>query len=157
MKHLFFILVLIPFVEIFTFIKVGQVIGAMTAISITIISAIVGIYLVKQEANNEQIKAIKKMNSGEAPVKEAISGIYLLIAGILLLIPGLVSDFIGVMLLIPVFRNYFIENTISRLNYETNGKKERTTIIIKGKNFKHKYHKDYIDAEFSEKKYHNDN
>ncbi|MCV6599848.1 MAG: FxsA family protein [Alphaproteobacteria bacterium] len=157
MQHLFFILILIPFVEIFTFIKVGQLIGAMTAISITIVSAIIGIYLVKQEANNEQIKAIKKMNSGKAPVKEAISGLYLLIAGILLLIPGLVSDFIGVILLIPIFRNYFIKNTISRLNSEINTKTERTTIIINGKNFKHKYHKDYVDAEFSEKNHHNDN
>jgi UPF0716 protein FxsA len=154
MKILFAILLAI-FVEIFTFIKVGTAIGAMTAISITILSAIIGLSLVRKASDKEQIKALHKMQEGKTPVKETLSGLCLLFAGILLLIPGLITDAFGALLLIPFIRHIFISHAISKFDTFTKNhtmKAESVHVTIKGKKFSH--NKDIIEGEFVE---HNDN
>ncbi len=149
------LLILVPFVEIFTFIKVGAAIGAMTAISITILSAIIGLYLVRSESDKEQLKALHKIQEGKTPVKESLSSLCLVIAGILLLTPGLVTDFIGALLLLPFVRTWFINRAIAKFTKFASGQtknSESVHVVINGKKFSHK--KNIIDGEFIE---HNDN
>lgn len=147
MKILFTILLMI-FVEIFTFIKVGGLIGAMTTISITILSAIIGVSLVKSAASKEQMKAIHKIQEGEAPVKETLSGLCLLFAGVLLLLPGLVSDFLGAILLIPFARHLLIKQTLRNFSNmkKTSTKSEFVNIQIRGKKFRHRHDDKTIDG-----------
>jgi UPF0716 protein FxsA len=146
------------FVEIFIFIQVGSLIGAMTAIMLTILSAAIGVSLVKSQASNEQMKAIHKMQEGKSPMKESLSSLCLLFAGVLLLLPGLVTDAIGALLLIPFLRNFFIGHALGKIENimkNTTSEMQSAKIVIKGKPFKHKHSDETIDGVFTE--LHNDN
>jgi len=153
-------LLLIPFIEIFTFIKVGALIGAMPAILITILSTIIGLYLVKTQASSEHMKAISKMNAGVAPVQETMAGLYLLLAGVMLLIPGLVTDFFGAMLLIPWIRNsltrsFFKKMSNVNVNSSYPSRYSFTHVSIKGKKVHSSKKDDVVDGVIL--KEHNDN
>ena len=160
MKIIFAIL-LIVFVEIYTFIQVGALIGAMSAIMLTILSAMIGISLVKSQSNKEQMKALQKMQEGKSPMKESLSSVCLLIAGFLLLTPGLITDVLGALLLIPFVRSFFINHSMSKLEAFINKAATSSNthngahIFIKGKPFNHTHDDETIDGVCKE--VHNDN
>ena len=97
-------LVVIPAVEIATFIRVGHVIGALPTILLTLFTAALGIVLVRLQGFVALSDLQRAMLEGRAPFTEMLSGALLLLAGILLLIPGFVTDAIGFLLLVPPLR-----------------------------------------------------
>ncbi len=97
-------LVVIPAVEITTFIHVGGRIGALPTIVLTILTAGLGIALVRMQGIIAMADVQRAMLSGRAPFIEMLSGALLALAGVLLLIPGFVTDAIGFLLLIPPLR-----------------------------------------------------
>ena len=97
-------LVVIPVVEIYTFIAVGGRIGALPTILLTLFTAALGIFLVRLQGFVAMADVQRAMLQGRAPFVEMLSGALLLIAGILLLIPGFVTDAIGFALLVPPLR-----------------------------------------------------
>lgn len=94
----------IPVVEIYFLIQVGEVIGALWTVFLVVLTAIIGVQLLKQQGLSTLMKAQQKMQSGTLPAAEMIEGIALIIAGAFLLTPGFFTDFIGFLLLIPVTR-----------------------------------------------------
>ena len=97
-------LVVIPAVEIAAFIRVGNVIGALPTILLTIFTAALGIVLVRMQGFFALAELQRAMVEGRAPFTEMLAGALLLLAGILLLIPGFVTDAVGFLLLIPPLR-----------------------------------------------------
>ena len=98
------LLVVIPTVEIYTFIAVGGRIGALPTVLLTLFTAALGIFLVRLQGFGVMTDVQRAMLQGRAPLAEMLSGALLLIAGILLLIPGFVTDAIGFVLLVPPLR-----------------------------------------------------
>ena len=96
--------VVIPAVEIATFIQVGGRIGALPTIMLTIFTAVLGVALVRMQGIIALADIERAMARGRAPFVEMLSGALLLLAGILLLIPGFVTDGIGFALLVPPLR-----------------------------------------------------
>jgi UPF0716 protein FxsA len=105
LQFLFLIFILVPIVEIMVFIQVGDVIGLGSTIVMVILTAIVGVNLLKQQGLKTWSNIQQKLAQGQAPALEMASAAQLLFAGGLLLTPGFVTDAIGFALVVPQIRN----------------------------------------------------
>ncbi len=94
----------IPLVEIYLFIKVGAVIGALNTILLIVVTAVVGVALLRQQGVSTLNKVQGQMAQGELPAVGMLEGMMLFFAGALLLTPGFFTDAIGFALLIPALR-----------------------------------------------------
>lgn len=101
---LFLLFVLIPVVELSVLIRVGEVLGTWTTIGLVLFTAVVGVSLVRSQGLSTLMQVQQKLTRGEAPGQEIVEGMMLAMAGVLLVIPGFVTDFIGLLLLTPLTR-----------------------------------------------------
>jgi len=104
-----FLFLLIPLIEIYVLIQVGSVIGAGWTIALVVLTAVIGVQLLRQQGLSTMMRAQNKLNSGEVPALEMLEGLALLIAGALLLTPGFFTDAIGFALLLPPTRRALIK------------------------------------------------
>ena len=109
MNSLFILIIGIPLLEIFLFIKVGSYIGAFNTISLIIITAFVGIFYARYEGFNTMKSGISQLMRNEIPIYEMISGATLAFAAILLILPGFATDLLGFLLIFPPTRKIFIK------------------------------------------------
>ena len=133
MNTVFILIIAIPLIEIFLFIKVGSYIGAFNTISLILITAVVGIFYARHESFNTLRSGISSLVKNELPIYELISGAALAIGALFLIIPGFATDLIGFLLIFPITRKLFIKK------------------ISKSFQKKNKINKNYIDGEFEDK------
>lgn len=107
-RSLFFLFVIIPIIEIFVLMNVGAWLGAWPTIAIVIFTAWLGAKNVRKQGIATFNSVQTKIAQGEAPSDEIIAGVMLLIAGVLLVTPGFVTDIFGLSLLIPQVRQALI-------------------------------------------------
>jgi len=107
-----FFLFLAVYAEIAVIINVGSEIGAFGVIAASLLTAAVGLMLVRIQGFGVYRRMIEATNRGEAPVDDMMHGFLLLISGFLLIIPGFISDGIGALLLIPFVRRQIITHGI---------------------------------------------
>ena len=117
MNSVIFLILLVPIIEIYLFIKIGTQIGAFNTISLIFITAIIGIYYAKYEGLNTLKSAIKQIVQNEVPIYEIISGAALAIAAVLMILPGFLTDMIGVLIIFPWTRKIFLKK-ITKKNYK---------------------------------------
>jgi len=103
-KFLFLLFIVIPIIEIALLMQIGAWIGLWPTIAIVIVTAWLGAKNVKQQGLSTLNSLQTKVAQGQAPSEEIISGLMLLIAGVLLVTPGFTTDIFGLLLLIPAFR-----------------------------------------------------
>ena len=113
MNSVLLLIILIPAIEIFLFIKIGSQIGAITTIFLIFLTAIIGIYYAKYEGLNTLKSGFSQLSKNETPAYEVISGAAIAFAALLLIIPGFVTDTLGFFLIFPVSRK-FIFNKLSK-------------------------------------------
>jgi UPF0716 protein FxsA len=99
--------VVVPLVEIYFVIKVGQAIGPWWTIGLLVLDSIIGAWLVKREGRRAWQALRTALNSYRPPAKELADGALILIGGTLLLTPGFVSDVLGFLLILPITRPIF--------------------------------------------------
>ncbi|OZG42336.1 FxsA protein [Aeromonas sp. A35_P] len=112
MGKLFLLLVGLVVLELTVMIEVGSVIGALPTVGLLILTAVLGSSLVRSEGIKTLFNAQQKMQQGEMPGREVMGGMMLALAGLLLIIPGFVTDFFGILLLQPWLRNKLAEKLI---------------------------------------------
>lgn len=112
---LFIIFIIIPVVEITVLIEVGEQLGAFPTVALVILTAAVGASLVRSQGLQTLMSAQKKMQQGQQPGQEVIEGVMLAVAGIMLVTPGFVTDFLGLVLLLPISRQFFAGKLLERL------------------------------------------
>ena len=100
------LLLLLPLIEISVFMDVGAAIGVGATLLLTLGSAIWGITMVRLQGMDTWQRMQQTMANGETPAFEMFEGALLLLAGMLLLIPGFVTDSFGIILLIPPLRKH---------------------------------------------------
>jgi len=115
MNSVILLILLVPIIEIYLFIKIGSQIGAFNTISLIFITAIVGIYYAKYEGLNTLKSAIRQTVQNEIPIYEIVSGAALAFAAILMIIPGFLTDLIGLLIIFPWTRKLFLKK-ISKKN-----------------------------------------
>jgi len=99
--------ILVPLVEIYVIIQVGQVIGAGWTIVLLILDSILGSWLIRHEGARAWRALREALDSGRMPAKELADGALILIGGTLMLAPGFVTDAFGVLLILPLTRPVF--------------------------------------------------
>jgi UPF0716 protein FxsA len=110
-----FIFLVVPIAEIYLLIQVGQVIGAGWTVLLVVMTAVVGVWLLRIQGLSTLMRAQRKMQSGELPAREMLEGLGLVIAGALLLTPGFFTDTLGFFLLFPPSRIWLIGLIASRM------------------------------------------
>lgn len=107
--------IVVPLAEIAILVKVGQYIGWLWTILIVIFTAFIGTWLLRQQGFGVMSRAMEALASGRMPVEPVIEGMFLLIAGAFLLTPGLLTDAVGFLLLIPSIRMAVAKWTLRKL------------------------------------------
>ena len=100
----FLAFVLVPIIEIAVFIKVGGLIGVLPTLALVIGIAIFATWLLRQQGLQTFNKAQAALSRGEMPVGEMMDGFFLVLAALLMVTPGLLTDAIGFLLLVPAVR-----------------------------------------------------
>ena len=103
------IFILIPIIEISLFIEIGSIIGSFYTIILIFLTAIVGVFFVRQQGMSTFQKLASQLQNLETPVQTVFEGLVILISGILLITPGFFSDSLGFLGLIPITRVIFIK------------------------------------------------
>jgi UPF0716 protein FxsA len=101
---LLILFVVIPILEIAAFIQVGSLIGLLPTLGTILLTAVIGAFLVRQQGLRTLQEAQQASAQGELPVGPLFHGVFILIAGLLLLTPGFVTDTVGFLLLVPALR-----------------------------------------------------
>ncbi len=104
MNPIFLIIILVPIVEIYIFIKIGSIIGAILTILIILITAVIGVYYAKYEGLNTLRSGFRQLSQNVTPTYEVISGAAIAFAALLLIIPGFLTDIFGFLLIFPISR-----------------------------------------------------
>ena len=126
MNSLIILIIGIPLVEIYLFIKLGSYIGAFYTISLILLTAFIGIIYARYEGFNTLRSGISQLMKNEIPVYEMISGAALAFAAILLILPGFATDTLGFLLIFPPTRKIFIQKFSK--NKKKNENKEKNYI-----------------------------
>ena len=126
MNTLLLLLIGIPIVEIYLFIKIGAKIGAFNTILLILTTAILGVSYAKYEGLNTLKSATQNLIKNSLPIYEIISGATLGLAAILLILPGFATDSLGIVLIIPFTRKIIIRFFQKKVKKKNN---------LKNKNF----------------------
>ncbi len=128
MNTLILLIIGIPIIEIYLFIKIGSQIGAFNTISLIFLTAIIGVAYARYEGFNTLKSGVSGLMKNEIPIYEMISGATLAFAAILLILPGFATDLLGILLVFPYTRRIIIKY-FSRFFYKkTNNSKEKNFI-----------------------------
>ena len=104
MNTILLLLIGIPVIEIYLFIKIGSQIGALNTIFLIFITATFGIIYARYEGFNTLRAGMSQIIKNELPVYEIISGAALAFAALLLILPGFATDFLGLIIIFPPTR-----------------------------------------------------
>ena len=104
----------IPLIEIYLFIKIGSQIGAFNTVLLILVTAVVGVGYARYEGYNTLKTGMSQLVKNELPVYELISGATLAFAALLLIIPGFATDMIGILLIVPFTRKFILKKFIKK-------------------------------------------
>ena len=108
MNSFLLLIIGIPLIEIYLFIKIGSAIGAFNTIALIIITALTGIIYARHEGFNTLKSGFSQLVRNEIPIYNIISGAAIAFAAFLLIFPGFATDFLGFLLIFPFTRKLII-------------------------------------------------
>ncbi len=112
---LLLLFIAIPIVEIYLLISVGEVIGAPATIALVILTAAIGVFLLRLQGLSTAMRVRETMERGGLPALEMMEGVVLLLAGALLLTPGFFTDALGFLALITPLRRAVLLKVVERM------------------------------------------
>ncbi|HDX9611977.1 TPA: membrane protein FxsA [Bacillus toyonensis] len=127
MKWLLFLLILIPAVEITVLIGSSHVIGLWSTFAMIVFTGVVGVYLAKRQGFKVLREIQSKLNRGEMPGEAVLDGIFVFVGGILLVLPGYVTDIMGFIFVVPFTRILLKPLVMKWIEWKF---RKRSTIII---------------------------
>jgi UPF0716 protein FxsA len=113
---LLLLLIGVPTLEIFVFIEVGGKIGLFNTLAIVFVTAALGAYLLRSQGLSVLNRVQQNLAANQLPVNEIFDGVFLLIAGVMLLTPGFVTDGVGFLLFVPPLRSLLRLSIIRHLS-----------------------------------------
>ena len=119
MNTVLLLIILVPILEIYLFIKIGSQIGAFTTISLIFVTAIIGVYYARYEGLNTLRSGVSQLYKNQIPLFELMSGAALAVAAFLLILPGFATDLLGFLIIFPFTRkiifNLFAKNKKNKM------------------------------------------
>jgi len=119
---LFLAFTIIPIIEIYLLIEIGSMFGALTAVTLVILTGFLGAFLARMQGLQTLYRIQESVHEGRMPSGELLDALLIVIAGLVLLTPGFLTDSAGFLLLIPATRNsikYWLRRQIE-LRYMSN-------------------------------------
>ena len=110
MNSLLILIITIPIIEIYLFIKIGSQIGALQTISLIFMTAFIGVIYARYEGFNTLKSGMSQLIKNELPIYEIVSGAALAFAALLLILPGFATDILGFLIIFPPTRKLFLKN-----------------------------------------------
>lgn len=98
------VLVVVPLIELYVLIQVGQSIGALQTLLLVLATSALGAWLLRREGAKAYRQFVRAVQAGRDPTREVADGVLVLVGGLMLLVPGFVSDVFGVLLLLAPSR-----------------------------------------------------
>ncbi|MEZ5558830.1 MAG: FxsA family protein [Pseudomonadales bacterium] len=125
---------LTPIVEMYLLIEIGGYIGALPTIALVMLTAVIGVLLLRVQGLATLTRGIGRLQAGQVPIQEMTEGMLLALAGALLLTPGFVTDTCGFLLLLPPMRLLAARWLLSRVRVSAvhRGEPDQGTTIIEG-------------------------
>ena len=117
MRVLFIVFIVVPLVEMLVLIEVGSKIGTLTTILLVILTATIGMGLLRQQGLSTLFRARSRWQHGELPGQEIIEGLLLAVGGALLITPGFITDAVGFFILIPYTRIWLIKKLMQSSSF----------------------------------------
>tara|TARA_Y100000590_G_scaffold339892_1_gene387559 strand:+ start:31 stop:444 length:414 start_codon:yes stop_codon:yes gene_type:complete len=114
MNSVLLLIIIVPIIEIYLFIKIGSQIGAFNTVLLIFLTAFVGLIYVRYEGFNTLKSAIGQVVKNEVPLFEIMSGAALVIGAFLLILPGFLTDVLGLFFVIPITRRLFFKKITSK-------------------------------------------
>lgn len=114
MPYVLILFIAMPIIEIGLLLRVGNILGWLPTLLIVIVTAIIGSAMLRQQGLATLDRARQRMDSGELPAQQLLEGVFIMIGGVLLLTPGLVTDTCGFLCLIPITRQWLANKIASR-------------------------------------------
>ena len=114
MNTFLLLLIAIPVVEIYLFIKMGSQIGAFNTILLIFVTAFLGVVYARYEGFNTLKAGVSQMVKNELPVYEIVSGAALAFAALLLILPGFATDFLGLLIIFPPTRKLIFKKVSTK-------------------------------------------
>ena len=124
MNSLIILIISIPIIEIYLFIKIGSQIGAVTTIFLIFLTAFIGLLYARYEGFNTLRSGMSQLIKNELPMYEIISGAALAFAALLLIIPGFATDFLGLLIIFPPTRKFLLKNISKNYSKKVKEKKD---------------------------------
>ena len=124
MNTLLLIIILVPIIEIYLFIKIGSQIGAFSTISLIFITAFLGIIYARYEGFNTLKSGMSQIVKNEMPIYEIISGAALAFAAFLLILPGFATDILGLLIIFPLTRKILLKKVSTKYSKNKNKKQD---------------------------------
>jgi UPF0716 protein FxsA len=131
-RLLFLLFITVPLLELYLLIQVGSYFGAVPTIALCLFTAALGAALLRQQGLETLMRVQTKLQQGEMPANEVIGGLILLFSGIFLLTPGLFTDIIGFICLLPQFRNYVANGMLKGVLQKQAQQGRQGNIIVEG-------------------------
>jgi UPF0716 protein FxsA len=110
-----FFFLAVPIIEIYLLIQVGQVVGAGWTILLVVLTAVIGVWLLRIQGLSTLTRAQRRLQENELPAREILEGMALVVAGAFFLTPGFFTDTIGFLLLFPPTRMWLASLVASRM------------------------------------------
>ena len=125
------LIIAIPLIEIYLFIKIGSQIGAINTLALILVTALLGVWYARFEGFNTLKSGITQLRNNELPVYEIVSGAAITIAAVMLIIPGFATDIFGILLIFPYTRKILLSK-ISEKYKQKSEKNNKYEKIIDG-------------------------
>jgi len=113
--------VIVPLVELYLIIRVGSAIGALWTVLLVIMTAVIGVQMLKIQGLNTLRRARENLDQGALPAMEMMEGLLLAVGGVLLITPGFITDTLGFLCLIPATRREMVRYLMSHATIVTRG------------------------------------
>jgi len=140
-RFLLLIFIIVPIVEMWLLIQVGGVIGAVPTIAAVLLTAVIGLAMLRRQGLSTLLRVNQRMESGELPAQEMLEGIVLAVSGALLLTPGFFTDAIGFAGLTPVLRQWLVRRLVGRVTMFQGG-------VVGGASFRQEVKGNTLEGEF---------
>ena len=116
---------ILPIIEIWALIKLGSYFGFFGTLTLIIGTAVIGIYIAKQQGLGIIFSLQSKLGQGRQALPEIVEGIALLLGALFFIIPGAITDLFGIVLIIPNLRRYLLKLAVNKIIDELRKREKR--------------------------------
>ena len=115
MRFFLLLFIVLPLAELWLLIQVGTLVGALPTVSLVVLTALVGLVLLRHQGLATLTRGRQRLEAGELPAEEMLEAMVLALSGVLLIAPGFVTDTLGLLGLLPPLRRWLVAALVPRM------------------------------------------